>query len=176
MANTGSCAGSEVVQLYVAAPSGLVSRPPRELRAFHKAAIEPGASVEVRFVLGWRDFAFFHPGLGRWQVEAGQVGIDVGASSRDIRLTSSGELPVRTARVPLTASSTLREWADRPAALAALEREMTRHDAHAPGLRFTSERGIRALGSTPLSRLANFPGSSLDPDRLVALIAEVNGG
>jgi beta-glucosidase len=174
IANTGDRAGAEVVQLYLAVPSAIVSRPVRELRGFRKVTVEAGMRTRVHFTLRWRDFAFFHPQRGTWFVEGGEIGIEVGASSRNIRLTTAVEVPVTPEPPPITADSPLSEWAEHPAGLALLEREMKRSGAEPYGLRFISDEGLPAMGSAPLSRLANFPGSGLDADRLEQLVAEIN--
>jgi beta-glucosidase len=172
--NTGDRAGAEVVQLYLAVPSAIVSRPSRELRGFRKVTVEAGARTRVRFTLRWRDFAFFHPGRGTWFVEGGAIGIEVGASSRNILLSTAVDIPVTPEPPLITADSPLEEWVQHPAGLALIEREMKRSGAEPYGLRFISEEGLPAMGSAPLSRLANFPGSGIDADRLDDLVAEVN--
>jgi beta-glucosidase len=84
--NTGNRAGQEIVQLYVRDVEASVFRPAKELKGFEKVALEPGEEKQVRFELGSRAFAFYHPGVKDWQVEAGAFEILVGASSADIRL------------------------------------------------------------------------------------------
>jgi beta-glucosidase len=98
--NTGGVAGSEVVQLYVGDPDAAVRRPVRELRGFEKVALDPGETAEVVFELGSRDFAYWDeaaPGRagrpGAWRREGGEFVVEVGASSRDVRLRATLELP-----------------------------------------------------------------------------------
>ena len=99
--NTGTRAGSEVVQLYLSKPDSAVARPLRELKGFEKVYLEPGESAEVRFVLEARSFAYYEPRIHDWYVEAGTYIVQIGASSRDIRLqaslsrTASAALPVQ---------------------------------------------------------------------------------
>ncbi len=81
--NTGDVAGKEVVQVYVADLASSVPRPPKELRAFAKIALEPGETQTVRFSLGDRAFQFWHE--GSWVLEPGEFEILVGSSSADIR-------------------------------------------------------------------------------------------
>ena len=85
--NTGSCAGSEVVQLYVGNPAGEVLRPEKELRDFAKVFLQPGESRTVTFCLESRSFSYYDTELRRFYCPEGDYRILIGASSRDIRLT-----------------------------------------------------------------------------------------
>jgi len=114
--NTGSRAGSEVVQVYVADPVASVQRPERELRAFAKVHLEPGASHEVSFTLSGRDLAFWHPILHRWVVEGGVFEILVGASSRDLRTSAVVEVEGEEIVLPLSPESSLGEFLNHPVA------------------------------------------------------------
>jgi beta-glucosidase len=97
--NDGDRAGAEVVQLYVGDPDAEVHRPRRELRGFEKVRLAPGESARVAFTLESRDFAYWDAAAirpdgrtGLWRREGGEFRIEVGASSRDIRLAASVEL------------------------------------------------------------------------------------
>lgn len=88
--NTGDKAGKEVVQLYVAPKSKCrVARPQRELKGFEKVSLEPGESKEITFILDSRAFAYYEPLISDWFVENGDYEIEIGTSSRDIRVKSS---------------------------------------------------------------------------------------
>ena len=91
--NTGDRVGTEVVQLYVAPPQGKAFRPVRELRAFRKVFLQPGESAGVDFTLCRRAFAYYNVNTSDWFVEGGEYGIEVGVSSRDIRLHAGLTLP-----------------------------------------------------------------------------------
>lgn len=56
--NTGSCAGTEVVQLYTHRLCAATTRPVRELKAFARVCLEPGEKKEVRFSLPRERFAY----------------------------------------------------------------------------------------------------------------------
>ncbi len=90
--NTGARSGQEVVQLYLAYPQAIVDRVPQELKGFAKVKLDPGQSSVVTFELSRRSFAYYDVRSSDWLVETGEVEIRVGASSRDIRLTSSVKL------------------------------------------------------------------------------------
>lgn len=84
--NSGRRQGSEVVQVYVAAPASALPRPARELRAFDKVDLRAGEGKTVRFELDARAFAHYDVLAKDWRVAPGIYTIQVGASSRDIRL------------------------------------------------------------------------------------------
>lgn len=58
LVNTGSRAGHEIAQLYVADPVASVTRPVRELKGFRKVYLEPGERTRLRFTLSADDLAF----------------------------------------------------------------------------------------------------------------------
>src|SRR5260370_13076928 len=80
VANTGAVAGKEVVQVYVADPSCAVARPPRELKAFAKGSLEPGAAQRVSLRLTWRALSYWSPRHGRLVLECRLFDIAGGAS------------------------------------------------------------------------------------------------
>ena len=87
--NTGSCAGAEVVQLYVAKPDAKVFRPAKELKGFAKVQLEAGESKTVTIPLDDKAFRYWNVKTDRWEVEGGSYQLLVGASSADIRLTAA---------------------------------------------------------------------------------------
>jgi beta-glucosidase len=60
--NTGARAGTTVVQCYVGPRSSRLVRPPKELKAFAKVRLEPGATETVELTLDDRSFAAWDPG------------------------------------------------------------------------------------------------------------------
>lgn len=90
--NTGDREGSEVVQLYVGEKNPSLPRPPRELKGFQKVKLGSGESKAVSMVLEFADFAFFQESTMAWQVNAGEFGIFVGNSSRNLPLEAKVEL------------------------------------------------------------------------------------
>jgi beta-glucosidase len=87
--NTGKVAGKEIVQVYVRDVASSVFRPAKELKGFVKVDLQPGEETDVTVELNRRAFAFYDTNRKDWTVEAGDFEILVGASSRDIRLTST---------------------------------------------------------------------------------------
>lgn len=89
--NAGPMAGDEIVQLYVRDVECSVPRPVRELKGFERIFLMPGESEAVRFELNNDAFSFWCTKKKAWTLESGYFEIQVGASSRDIRLTQTVE-------------------------------------------------------------------------------------
>ena len=87
--NTGSRAGNEVVQLYLAKKGSVIIRPEQELKGFVNLSLLPGESQEARFKLTSRDLAYYNTDLADWHVENGEYEVRIAASSRDVRLRDS---------------------------------------------------------------------------------------
>ena len=90
--NTGNRAGAEVVQLYVHDGHSKIDRPIHELKRFQRAELAPGESTTVMFVLNNADLSYWSPEKKAWVADPGTFEIQVGASSRDIRLRAQLEL------------------------------------------------------------------------------------
>ena len=93
--NTGIVKGAEVVQLYIAPPKDGLFRPEKELKGFQRVELEPGESKTIEFVLDDRSFAVWNDG---WKIPGGTYTVQIGASSRDIRLWA--EIQVAGEAVP----------------------------------------------------------------------------
>ena len=81
--NSGAVKGAEVAQLYIAPPKEGLFRPEKELKGFARVELEPGETKTVRFELDDRSFALWNDG---WKIPSGTYTVQIGASSRDIRL------------------------------------------------------------------------------------------
>jgi beta-glucosidase len=92
--NIGNYYGKEVVQLYVKVNNSDVRRPVRELKGFEKVELNPGEEKEITFTLDAKAFAYYETKISDWFIESGDVEIEIGASSRDIRL--NGNLKVKS--------------------------------------------------------------------------------
>ena len=84
--NTGTMAGKEVVQLYVADEESTVIRPVKELQGFEKVELAPGETKTVSMKLDARAFAYYNVQLGDFHVESGSFKIMIGRSCTDIKL------------------------------------------------------------------------------------------
>jgi beta-glucosidase len=90
--NTGTRAGTEVVQLYVHDGHAKIDRPVRELKGFKRVELKAGETKTVDFTLDRADLSYWSPEKKAWVADPGTFEIQVGASSRDIRLRAPLEL------------------------------------------------------------------------------------
>lgn len=84
--NTGAYEGDEVVQLYLSDRYADMTRPVKELAGFKRVSLKPGQKETVVFEVMANQMAFLDRDI-RWKVEKGVIGVEVGSSSVDIRLT-----------------------------------------------------------------------------------------
>ena len=84
--NTGSVAGTEIVQLYVAKKNSALFRPARELKGFARVTLAPGEKQRITIMLDDKAFRFWNVKANRWEIEGGEYELLVGASVEDIRL------------------------------------------------------------------------------------------
>jgi beta-glucosidase len=78
--NTGSVAGTEVVQLYIRNTEASVEQPVRELKGFARVELAPGETKHLTFPLGFDELSFYNAEVHR-TVEATTYNIWVGGSS-----------------------------------------------------------------------------------------------
>ena len=84
--NTGSVAGTEIVQLYVAKKNSELFRPAKELKGFARVTLAPGEKQRITIMLDDKAFRFWNVQSNRWEIEGGEYELLVGASVEDIRL------------------------------------------------------------------------------------------
>jgi len=82
--NTGSRAGTEIVQLYVAPGEGIGGMKPLRLRGFRRVELKPGEQKEVSFKLSPEQLAVWKNGC--WNIQPGKYRLLAGASSADLPL------------------------------------------------------------------------------------------
>lgn len=177
--NIGSVSGREVVQLYVKNALNEVQRPIRELCGFAKLELQPGEEKEVSFVLSKRAFAYYEEKIHDFYVPSGVYGIEIGASSRDIRL--SAELSVTgTVELPYvyTLTSTVGSLMKTAKGRALFERMMAgmgqskaMDDTEALG-EGGAEMARRMMLEMPLGALAAF--GNVPMDQLQGMVAMLN--
>jgi beta-glucosidase len=84
--NIGKVAGAESAQLYVEPQNATAEEPIRTLKDFGKVYLQPGEKKTVTMKIDKYAFSSFNVEASKWLVNAGQYTIQVGASSRDLRL------------------------------------------------------------------------------------------
>jgi beta-glucosidase len=85
--NAGARDGDEVVQLYTRDVETTKDAPVRQLRGFERIRLASGEERRVVFTLvPERDLAHYDEARKAFAVEPGEFEIEVGASSRDLRL------------------------------------------------------------------------------------------
>lgn len=164
--NTGERAGREVVQVYVSVPGSRVARAPRELKGFAEVELEPGADERVEIVIPAADLQFWSLASHGWAVEAGTYIVEVGASSRDLRLRTEVELAGDEVPPEITTSST-------PLEVARVPGGAERLDAFLADLPIMADPEMRTMAEQiPLERLTGIGG--IGREELAAFVEEVN--
>ncbi len=180
--NTSKRFGKAVTQLYVGDIESTVFRPVRELKGFEKTALEPGEAKDISFTLDKRAFAYWNEQIHDWHVETGEFRIEIGNSSRDIRLTdtvnvqSSVVIPVK-----YTQDSAIGDVLENPAA-AKKFKELLKDAAPFGGGLSSSDSASEAINDemmrammyeSPLRSSVTFLGSAT-PEQLENLLNALN--
>ncbi|MFI7131349.1 glycoside hydrolase family 3 C-terminal domain-containing protein [Nonomuraea sp. NPDC050153] len=167
--NTGTRAGAEVVQLYVAFDEARPTRPRHELRGFTKLALQPGESGPAEFRLTGRDLAWWSTRRGGWRIDSGAFTVEIGASSRDIRLSIELHTPGDGIIDELTTQSLFGEWLSHPVGGRLLRERVAAH----PGtvqLDTIGPMAMKVAGQIPFDRFTG-PMLGLDEEAIHALAA-----
>ncbi|KAF8342918.1 glycosyl hydrolase family 3 N terminal domain-containing protein [Cantharellus anzutake] len=86
--NTGTRAGTEIVQLYLGFPAS-AQEPPKLLRGFESVPLDVGAQETATFPLGFNELSVWSVTSQSRTVPPGTYTVYVGSSSRDIRLITT---------------------------------------------------------------------------------------
>jgi beta-glucosidase len=81
VANTGTRAADEVVQLYLHQRYGSASRPVRELKGFRRVTLQEGQKQEISFTIGQEERTYWSAAKNGWVVEPTDFDVWVGDSS-----------------------------------------------------------------------------------------------
>lgn len=84
--NTGKVKGDEVAQVYVHHANASVKVPINQLKRFQRIALAPGEKKTLMFKIPASEFSFYDTKTNDFKTEPGQWEIQVGSSSKDIRL------------------------------------------------------------------------------------------
>jgi beta-glucosidase len=172
--NTGTRSGSEVVQLYVHDHTDVVVTPPIELRAWKKIRLAPGETATVAISVPRGDLKHWHEGTKSWVFPGGSLTVHVGASSRDLRLDQTVEVPGEPLVISLTAWSPLGEWLDHPdLGPRLLDLFKARGGVKGRvGDLLADEAGQDSVRGIPLGTIADFPGVPLELQDIEQLCTE----
>ncbi|WP_223693622.1 glycoside hydrolase family 3 C-terminal domain-containing protein [Leifsonia poae] len=175
--NTGDSAGREVVQAYTGLVSEAVLRPERELKAFALVALEAGESREVLLTVRRADLAYWNARADRWVVEGGAYTVDVAASSRDIRSSTTVEVAGDTVVVALTRESSLAEVFAHPVAGPIVQQAMAQMASAMEGASSIMPEGVdmaKMMGSFPIGRIGMIAGDDFGPEQVDQILALAN--
>ena len=93
MENTGKVPGAEVAELYVHERKPDLFRPEKELKGFKRVFLQPGEKQTVAIPLDQTAFGYYDPAKKSWVAQKDRFNIQIGSSSRDIRLNAKFNLP-----------------------------------------------------------------------------------
>lgn len=110
--NTGDRKGKEVVQLYIKKPGKQYDCPVRELYQFCKLELDPGEKMRVEFRIGADAYQVYDPDTEAWVTEGGRYGIEIGSSSRDIRLQGEIQVKAKGTLPDITDETSLKDMMD----------------------------------------------------------------
>ncbi|WP_431074358.1 glycoside hydrolase family 3 C-terminal domain-containing protein [Microbacterium phyllosphaerae] len=181
--NTGTRDGREAVQVYVSPVASSVQRAPRELKAFSSVALAAGETRTVELVVRREDLAYWDVRVDRFIVESGQYSVEVAASSRDIRSSSTVSVEGDVVSLPLTMNSSIGDVVAHPvagpiamAALGGLMDGLTGADSSAASMMPNDEAMEKMMASFPIGRLIGFPGVDVTYEQIEQLLAAANAG
>ena len=173
--NSGGRAGREIVQVYTSLPESSVVRAPRELKAFANIHLDAGESREVTLDVRREDLAYYETRTSGWVVEGGRYAVEVGASSRDIRVAASVVVDGDAVVIPLSMNSTLGELLADPVAAPMVMQGLAQLVGGGDAAGFNADPEIlMMMSSFPIGRFASFAGPNFDPAQIEQLIAGVN--
>lgn len=180
--NTGSVAGAEVVQLYVADRNGTPQRPLKELKDFAKVYLQPGETKSVEMHLTARDLSYFEERLGDWYAPSGKYELLIGDASDHIILNE--EISFTTEKViPLhVAGDTITEELLANPKTAPIIKDLIAkgtaamnggaEEGSAAAEAITSKMNEAMMMYMPLKSLPSF--GAMTPEELEGLIAKMN--
>ncbi len=180
--NTGKRFGKAVTQLYVGDVQSTVLRPVRELKGFEKTALQPGEAKDISFTLDKRAFAYWNEQIRDWHVETGEFRIEIGNSSRDIRLSDTVTVQ-STVPVPVkyTLDSAIGDILDNPVTAKKFSDILKNASLFGGGMASSdaaseaiNDQMMRAMmQESPLRLMAMFYGAA-SPEQLEKLIDSLN--
>ncbi|QAY59053.1 beta-glucosidase [Microbacterium protaetiae] len=178
--NTGEVPGREIVQVYTALADSAVERAPRELKAFASVEVQPGQTRDVELVVRRADLAYWDVRVDAWIVEGGTYTVDVAASSRDIRSTTTVTVTGDAVNLPLTMQSSIGDLMADPVAGPVVQQAIAAMmsdaggDAAGAGMMADADGLQKMMASFPVGRLAGFGSLPVSMEQIEGLIAMAN--
>ena len=90
--NTGTRAGAEVAQVYLALPSGM-GEPPKRLVGWQKVSLQPNETRQATVTVNANDsshpMSYWDVAFTRWQIAPGDYSVYLGNSSRNVTLVGT---------------------------------------------------------------------------------------
>ncbi|MFK3676740.1 glycoside hydrolase family 3 C-terminal domain-containing protein [Microbacterium sp. NPDC090218] len=178
--NSGDRDGREVVQVYVAPAQSIVQRAPRELKAFASVPLAAGETRTVELVVRREDLAYWDVRVDRWIVEGASYTVEVAASSRDIRSTTSVDVAGDPVHQELTMNSSIGDLMGHPVAGPIVQQALgglmggLGGDAAAASMMPNDDAMQKMMASFPIGRLAGFPGLPVSFEQIEQLLATAN--
>lgn len=181
--NTGKVHGKEAVQLYVGCPDSSVRRAVRELKGFCKVDLAPGEKNTVSFTLDRRAFAYYETEISDWLVESGRIVVEIGSSSRDIRLSNTVQMqsaqyipmtytrysPIGDLALTPKGRALLDRLVNRPKSTEEIEQQKRTDDAMGEG---AEKMRLRMMMEMPLNNLYTF--GRMSEEQMLALVNSLN--
>lgn len=165
--NTGDMAGREVVQLYASVPDSAVARPVRELKGFAEVELLPGQWKRVRIEVPGEDLQYFDVDADAWVIEDGTYRVELGSSSRDLRLRGEVALHGDAPRTEATFLTTPLEIMGMPGGPEALQELMAGSGT------FEDPDMFKMAEQIPVGRFTGIAG--LSREQVQQLLDRVNG-
>ena len=184
--NTGTVAGKEVVQLYVADKESSVFRPVRELKGFEKVELQPGETKTVSFTLDKRSFAYWNTTINDWHVETGAFEIQIAKNAHDVVLCAEVNVE-STVVIPMTfdENSIVLDIMKYPKAAAVIQAMMKQamgaitgddkpEQSDAASEAVSEEMGAAMMNYMPLRGMISFSGGQMTHEILAGVLAQMN--
>jgi len=89
--NTGPRAGAEIAQVYLGLPK-VTGEPPKRLVGWDRIELRPGEMRRVNLHIDRQMMSIFNVDKNDWELVPGEYRLYVGASSRDVRLTTTFQI------------------------------------------------------------------------------------
>lgn len=169
--NTGDRAGSNVVQVYVAAQHGPVRRPARELRAFAKVNLQPGESHTVTMELDRRAFSYWDIEHHGWVVTPGTYTVQICRDAATVTLEEAVTLAGQPCVGELTLESTVQEWCTHPVVGAEFLAQVAAASTAGKGGPDATADLLQVVGSMPKQTVVNMLGAAAPVAALKQLMA-----